>query len=318
VEADRDWIYRALLEWAIDQCPDAEAVGVNQIPAEELLEDAVAWSNNSEICFFASWDGGCEVLVKRAHVSYNNTRNKLAMAALNKEASRMATLRHPQVLQLYGVSENRLIMEYGRGSLDQALLLARGETRRWTQLMFLNLAHQVARAMLYCSQKIVHRALACRSIIETSFNMFKLGQFGSAIPIVATTTAKEGRVPIRSCSPEALLGVFSEKSDVWAFGVLMWEAVHYCAVLPYADHTQPALAIAGGVKLQAPKSVTDVFFDTIIAPCLETEPELRPSFRDLVETVESSMRAWSQASLDGLVPLPEEKPFAEFNALRAQ
>jgi hypothetical protein len=318
IESDRDWVYRSTLEWAIDQCPDAEAVSLCQIPAEELLADTVAWTNSVEICYFASWDGGCEVLMKEPNATYNPGRYSRAVAAFNKEASRHSALRHPQVLQLYGVSNHRMVLEYGIGTLDQALLRARGETRRWSQMMFLNLARQVTRGMLFCSQKIVHRALACRSVVETSPGQFKVAQFGSAIPLV-TLEAKEGCVPIRCCSPEALLGVFSEKSDVWAFGVLVWEAVQYCAVQPYADHIQPATAIAAGETLKQPLGVSDALFDLLIAPCLAADPDARPTFRDLLDAVESAMRLWDKDALEGLVPLPAERmSFEAFNAQRLE
>ena len=317
IESDRDWVYRATLEWSIHQCPDAEAVGLCQIPPEELLADTVAWTNSVEVCYFASWDGGCEVLIKEPHVTYNTAKYSRALAAFAKEASRHSSLRHPQVLQLYGVSQNKMVLEYGIGTLDQALIRARGETRRWTPGMFLRLAQQIARGMLYCSQKVVHRALACRSIVETTPGQFKVAQFGSAIPLI-TIEAKEGLVPIRSCSPEALLGVFSEKSDVWSFGVLMWEAVQYCALLPYNDNVQPATAIAQGTTLPQPQNIPEVLFETVIAPCLVQDPEARPSFRDLLEAIEGALRNCDQSTLSGLVPLPAERmTFTELNEARS-
>lgn len=77
--------------------------------------------------------------------------------------------------------------------------------------------------------QIIHRDLAARNVLITEEHTCKVADFGFARDVIASyiyERKSEGRLPIRWMAPESLYdNLFSVKSDVWSFGVLMWEVV---------------------------------------------------------------------------------------------
>jgi serine/threonine protein kinase len=94
--------------------------------------------------------------------------------------------------------------------------------------------------------QIVHRDLAARNVLLTTDRVCKVADFGFARDVADTLVYErksEGRLPIRWMAPESLYdNLFSAKSDVWSFGVFMWEVVTLGST-PY-----PGLAAAEVVK----------------------------------------------------------------------
>uniref|UniRef100_A0A0K0F3I4 Putative tyrosine-protein kinase (inferred by orthology to a C. elegans protein) n=1 Tax=Strongyloides venezuelensis TaxID=75913 RepID=A0A0K0F3I4_STRVS len=147
-------------------------------------------------------------------------------------------------------------------------------------------AWQVADGMVYLSSKnVIHRDIAARNILITKNNVAKIGDFGLCRNMVDLNyTTNGGKFPIRWMSYEALkYYTFSVKTDVWAYGVLLFEIFSFGEV-PYktvqlcdlADH------LGAGNRLDQPEFCTDEVYK-IMTDCWNEDPEKRPTFTKLRE-----------------------------------
>jgi serine/threonine protein kinase len=143
--------------------------------------------------------------------------------------------------------------------------------------------------MLYITSKnIVHRDLAARNILLTdSFNA-KISDFGLSM-INETGEYYSGilpkKLPVKWLSIEAITQfIFSEKSDIWAFGVLMYEMFTYGKV-PYPDFFDKDTIVnflLRGQRLECPETVGDEIYQ-IMLQCWAENPDERPNFEKLVD-----------------------------------
>lgn len=312
IEQDYDWIYPRIVEWAINQCPDLEALGVNEIDPGEIEVESVAWRNSNEVCEFGVW-GSCEVLVKKPLSTLSTALRTSANQAFRKEAARHFTIRHPRILSMFGMSGDAMVMERGRGTLEQFMARKRGDACRLPLRRVLRIFKQVAEGLAYLSSRLVHRDIACRSVIEVGEDDFKLGQLFCAVPL-QSSDSHDVSIPIRWASPEALVGVFSEKSDVWSFGVLAWELLQYCSLIPYSEHSQAAPVISRGTLMAKPLGCPELLWDELILPCFTVDADQRPSPKQLLAKIERICVKWDERVLLGCVPLPDDKlSFEQWN-----
>ncbi|XP_019681792.1 protein-tyrosine kinase 6 isoform X4 [Felis catus] len=155
------------------------------------------------------------------------------------EIQAMKKLRHKHILPLYAVvsvgDPVYIITELmPRGALLELLRGSDEKTLPVSELV--DLASQVAEGMCYLeSQNYIHRDLAARNILVGENNICKVGDFGLARLIKEDIYLSHGRnIPYKWTAPEALSrGLYSIKSDVWSFGILLHE-IFSRGQMPYA------------------------------------------------------------------------------------
>ncbi|KAI6647578.1 Protein tyrosine kinase [Oopsacas minuta] len=203
-----------------------------------------------------------------------------------KEASIMGQFSHENVIYLYGVTLSKPVMIVTpfmeNGSLDK-FLTTNSETLNLFDLGKICLG--VAKGMNYLSNVgYVHRDLAARNILIDSDFTPKIADFGlSRITHENVYDVKSGgKIPVRWTAPEAILyRKFNMASDVWSFGVLMWEVMSR-GQIPYGDVDNYTLLeqIQQGYRLPQPEGCPYMLHALMIR-CWDTVPEIRPTFSEL-------------------------------------
>ncbi|VDM04818.1 unnamed protein product [Schistocephalus solidus] len=187
-----------------------------------------------------------------------------------------------------------MVMEYAAlGSLLHLLqkhrvFFLQASTQRET--VFLQFCKQIATGMEYLSSiGIVHRDLAARNVVVTSEGVLKIADFGlTRIVNIYYRMRHPGRLPIKWMSPEAMFSkVFSTSSDVWSFGVVMWE-VFTIGDAPFA-HLSPVEyynQLRQGLIHPKPELASSQIYATVMAPCWKYKPAERPRFAELRKRLE--------------------------------
>ncbi|XP_041086859.1 megakaryocyte-associated tyrosine-protein kinase-like isoform X2 [Polyodon spathula] len=142
------------------------------------------------------------------------------------------------------------------------------------------------------SRKFVHRDLAARNILVSSDNVAKVSDFGLAK--VEPKSTDNAKLPVKWTAPEALKKEqkFSTRSDVWSYGVLLWETFSY-GRQPYPKMTLKEVKekVEKGYRMEAPEDCPPAVY-ALMRSCWENDPGKRPSFRKLREKLEKEHRSW--------------------------
>ncbi|XP_025993856.2 fibroblast growth factor receptor 3 isoform X2 [Solenopsis invicta] len=153
---------------------------------------------------------------------------------------------------------------------------------------FMKFALDIVKGMEHLEAKnIIHRDLAARNVLLTSNLTLKISDFGlsrNGEYVINNISGKIRQLPIRWMSPEAICDrVFSSKSDVWSFGVVLWE-IGTLGSFPYANiQDNELLHYLTQDKCHLPRPHTishDIY--KIMCSCWNTVPRNRPSFAQLV------------------------------------
>lgn len=201
----------------------------------------------------------------------------------------MASVDHPNLLQLLAVCMTTQIMLVTQlMPLGCLLDYVRNNKDKVGSKPLLNWCTQIARGMAYLEERrLVHRDLAARNILVQTPNCVKITDFGLAKLLDYNEDeykAAGGKMPIKWLALECIQHrIFTHKSDVWAFGVTVWEILTYGG-RPYEDilaREVPDL-LEKGERLPQPAICTiDVYM--LMIRCWMLDAESRPSFRELAD-----------------------------------
>ncbi|KAM8860025.1 mitogen-activated protein kinase kinase kinase 21 [Spinachia spinachia] len=265
----------------------------SQIPFSELVLEEIIGVGGFGKVYRGTWKDQ-EVAVKAARQDPDEDITATA-GGVKQEAKLFSMLQHPNIIKLEGVCLEEpnlcLVMEYARGgTLNRALT-----GRRIPPHILVNWAVQIARGMLYLHEEavvpIIHRDLKSSNILllETIENddigrkTLKITDFGLAREWHKTTKMSAAGT-YSWMAPEVIKSsLFSKGSDVWSYGVLLWELL--TGEVPYRGID--GLAVAYGVavnKLTLPiPSTCPEPFAKLMEECWDQDPHVRPSFSSILE-----------------------------------
>ncbi|XP_005992059.1 tyrosine-protein kinase BTK [Latimeria chalumnae] len=207
------------------------------------------------------------------------------------EAKVMMNLSHAKLVQLYGIcTKERPIFIVTEFMANGCLLnYLRENNKRPHTTELLEMCKDVCEAMEYLeSQQFLHRDLAARNCLVDTRGIVKVSDFGLSRYVMDDeyTSSIGSKFPVRWSPPEVLLyNKFSSKSDVWSFGVLMWE-IYTLGKMPYErfNNSETADNVTKGLRLYRPQLATDRIYP-IMYSCWHERPEERPSFRVLLSNI---------------------------------
>ncbi|KAG7499017.1 tyrosine-protein kinase ABL1 isoform X2 [Solea senegalensis] len=211
-----------------------------------------------------------------------------------KEAAVMKEIKHPNLVQLLGVCTREppfyIITEFmTHGNLLDYLRECNRE--EVNAVVLLHMATQISSAMEYLEKKnFIHRDLAARNCLVGENHLVKVADFGlSRLMTGDTYTAHAGaKFPIKWTAPESLAyNKFSIKSDVWAFGVLLWEIATYgMSPYPGIDLSQVYELLEKDYRMDRPEGCPEKVYELMRA-CWRWNPSERPSFAETHQAFET-------------------------------
>ncbi|XP_069469135.1 tyrosine-protein kinase BTK isoform X2 [Ambystoma mexicanum] len=227
---------------------------------------------------YGKWRGQYDVAIKMIR------EGSMSEDEFIEEAKVMMNLSHENLVQLYGVCTKErpifIITEYmSNGCLLNYLQESR---RRFSANELLEMCRDICAAMAYLeSNQFLHRDLAARNCLVNENGIVKVADFGLSRYVLDDeyTSSLGAKFPIRWSPPEVLLfSKFSSKSDVWSFGILMWE-IFTLGKMPYDrfNNSEVMDHITKGLRLYRPQMATENIY-AIMYSCWHDKPDERPSF----------------------------------------
>uniref|UniRef100_H2ZQR7 receptor protein-tyrosine kinase n=1 Tax=Ciona savignyi TaxID=51511 RepID=H2ZQR7_CIOSA len=266
------------------------------------IEEVIGGGEFGEVCLgrmrSPNTKNETDVAIKTLKSGYS-TQQKLDFLG---EASIMGQFDHPNVIRLEGVvtksQPHMIITEFmENGSLDTFLRKRDGE---FTVIQLVGILRNIAAGMKYLSDMgYVHRDLAARNILVNAQLICKVSDFGLSRVLEessdSTYTTRGGKIPIRWTAPEAITyRKFTSASDVWSYGIVMWEVMSYGERPYWGMSNQDVIhAVGTGYRLPAPMDCPQVQHKLML-DCWKKDRNERPKFGQVV------------ASLDRMIREPEQ------------
>ncbi|KAJ0979947.1 hypothetical protein J5N97_015421 [Dioscorea zingiberensis] len=220
--------------------------------------------------------------------------------SFRQEVSLMKKLRHPNILLFMGAVTTpehlSIVTEFlPRGSLFRLL---RRNVNRLDGRRQIHIALDIARGVNYlhkCNPPVIHRDLKSSNLLVDKNWTVKVGDFGlSRLKHETYLMTKSGKGTPQWMAPEVLRSEPSdEKSDVYSYGVILWELV--TEKIPWENLN--AMQVIGAVgfknqRLEMPKDL-DPQWESIIQSCWHSDPHRRPSFEELLEKIKDLQRQYA-------------------------
>ncbi|XP_065152790.1 proto-oncogene tyrosine-protein kinase receptor Ret isoform X2 [Paramisgurnus dabryanus] len=253
------------------------------------------------------------VKMLKENASHSELRDLLSEFTLLKQVN------HPHVIKMYGACSQdgplHLIVEYAKyGSLRNFLresrkvgpsymgndanrnssYLENPDERALTMGDLISFAWQISRGMQYLAEmKLVHRDLAARNVLVAEGRKMKISDFGLSRDVYEEDSyvkRSKGRIPVKWMAIESLFDhIYTTQSDVWSFGVLLWE------IVTLGGNPYPGIAperlfnlLKTGYRMEKPENCTDEMYNLMLR-CWKQEADKRPNFSDISKELEKMM-----------------------------
>uniref|UniRef100_A0A3Q3IZM7 Proto-oncogene tyrosine-protein kinase receptor Ret n=1 Tax=Monopterus albus TaxID=43700 RepID=A0A3Q3IZM7_MONAL len=253
------------------------------------------------------------VKMLKENASHSELRDLLSEFTLLKQVN------HPHVIKMYGACSQEgplyLIVEYAKyGSLRNFLresrkvgpsymgreanrnssYLENPDDRALTMGDLISFAWQISRGMQYLAEmKLVHRDLAARNVLVAEGRKMKISDFGLSRDVYEEDSyvkRSKGRIPVKWMAIESLFDhIYTTQSDVWSFGVLLWE------IVTLGGNPYPGIAperlfnlLKTGYRMERPENCSEEMYNLMLR-CWKQEPDKRPTFSDISKELEKMM-----------------------------
>ena len=274
--------------------------GSFDIPIEKLSILEIVASGNFGVVYravFSNKYGEIPVAIKTLKDEANNNTK----VSFIREAAILAQFNHPNVLSFIGVvtktAPYMMITELLKMELKDFLLqlnntnLIVNEKEKISKLLT-RFCKEIAFAMEYLAKKkFIHRDLAARNVLVAKDLTCRLADFGMCRGMRSADyyTSNGGQIPLRWTSPEAILYMkYSEKSDIWAYGVTMYE-IWTLGNRPWPNETNNTIVgyILNGQNLPKPTHCSNEIYE-IMLDTWKQEAKERPTFSQLIRKLDDS------------------------------
>ncbi|XP_024599891.1 cytoplasmic tyrosine-protein kinase BMX isoform X3 [Neophocaena asiaeorientalis asiaeorientalis] len=262
------------------------SAGIWELKREEIALLKELGSGQFGVVHLGKWKGQYEVAVKMIK------EGSMSEDEFFQEAQTMMKLNHPKLVKFYGVCSKRypiyIVTEYITNGCLLSYLKSHGKRLEPSQL--LEMCYDVCEGMAFLeSHQFIHRDLAARNCLVDSDLSVKVSDFGMTRYVLDDqyVSSVGTKFPVKWSAPEVFhYFKYSSKSDVWAFGILMWE-VFSLGKQPYDlyDNSQVVMKVSQGHRLYRPQLAWDTVYQ-VMHSCWHELPEKRPTFQQLLSSIE--------------------------------
>ena len=262
-----------------------------EIPVREIEFGEMFASGQFGVVYRGTYkteNGGVPVAVKELKES----ADKDSLITFMREAATMAEFCHPNVLRLLGVITTRqpwmIVTELLKTELRELLIKLRDSPgiEHLQRGLLMKFSVEIADGMEYLAmRKFVHRDLAARNVLVAKDLTVRIGDFGMSRVVGSENdyyTSSGGMLPLRWTAPEAVLyQKYSEKSDVWSYGITLYE-IWSLGERPWGDVSNQEIIDALSLKKSiSPPHGCPVVVGKVMKETWKHDKQDRPTFTEV-------------------------------------